>query len=172
MVTMMAAATLWAAGDWTKPVEVLHETTRCITYRAKLSGDYLVVEATLDKPWHTFAMDNKVRVSEKLGGKKALGVDKPTEIKVIDGLEVVGGWMQTTPADFSKPELRLFAYGYEGQALFVAKVKKAGAGPAKIGIRGQACTETNCRNIDVEIDVPLTAGAADVDVKPLIPVKQ
>lgn len=168
--TLLAAGLLNAA-DWTKPVEVMHEVTRCISYRAKLEGDTLLIEVKPEKGWHTFAMDNKVRVEEKLAGKKALGVDKPTEVK-ITGLEVVGGWMQTPPKDFSKPELRLYAWGFEETALLAAKVKRT-AGPIQVGIRGQSCTEVNCRNIDIAIAVP--AGGkpgAPVDLASLVPVRQ
>ena len=78
------------AGDWTMPVEVRHEVARCLSYRARLSGQYLVVQATLEPGWHTFAMDNSQRAKEKLAGKQSLGIERPTEIKVSQGLEVVG----------------------------------------------------------------------------------
>lgn len=171
LLTLLAAAALDAA-DWTKPVEVMHEVTRCISYRAKLEGDTLLVEVSPEKGWHTFAMDNKVRVEEKLAGKKALGVDKPTEIK-LTGLEVTGGWMQTPPKDFSKPDLRLYAWGFEETALLAAKVKRTG-GPVRIAIRGQSCTEVNCRNVDIAIALPAASGkpGAPADVKGLIPVRQ
>ncbi|MDX1979696.1 MAG: hypothetical protein SFV51_05460 [Bryobacteraceae bacterium] len=173
LLLVLAAAGAALAGDWTKPVEVRHETTLCVTYRAKLSGGYLVIEAAHSKPWHTYAIDNKVRAAEKLAGKKSLGIDQPTAITVSGGLEVAGGWLQTPPKDLSKPELRWFTWGFEGQSLFAAKVRKTGPGPAKIGLRGQACTEANCKNIDAEIELPLSgmAGALDVDLKALIPAK-
>ena len=67
------------AGDWTKPVEVRHEADVCVSYRARLSGDYLVVQATLEPGWHTFAMDNKRRAEEKLAGKRLLGIERSTD---------------------------------------------------------------------------------------------
>ncbi len=168
-LTICAAAALEGA-DWTKPVEVMHETTRCITYRAKIEGDTLLIEVSPEKGWHTFAMDNKVRVEEKLAGKKALGVDKPTEVK-LTGLAAAGGWKQTPPKDFSKPELRLYAWGFEEPALLAAKVKRTG-GPVTVGIRGQSCTEVNCRNIDITIAVPAAAGkGAAPDLSALIAVR-
>ena len=95
------------AGDWTMPVEVRHEVARCLSYRARLSGQYLVVQATLEPGWHTFAMDNSQRAKEKLAGKQSLGIERPTEIKVSQGLEVVGRWYQTPPKDASQARVEL-----------------------------------------------------------------
>ena len=67
-------------------------------------------------------MDNKLRAQEKLAGKRSLGIDSPTEIVFAEGLELNGPWYQSVPRDFSKPELRWYSWGFEGQALFVAKV--------------------------------------------------
>lgn len=174
MFWIVLAAGPALAADWTKPVEVRHETTLCVSYRAKLAGEYLIVEATHVKPWHTYAIDNKIRAAEKLAGKKSLGIDQPTAITVSGGYQVVGPWLQAEPKDLSKPDLRWFTWGYEGQTLFAAKVRKTGAGAAKIGIRGQACTEANCKNIDIEFDVPAAAktGALDVDLTALIPARE
>ena len=72
----------------------------------------------------------------------------------------------------SKPDLRWFSWGFEKQALFVAKVRRSGAGPAQIGIRGQACTETSCKKIDLTLSVPLTgAGTEPIDWKSLVQVR-
>lgn len=163
---------LIAFGQWTEPVHVRHDLKPCISYRAKVAGEYLLVEATLDSGWKTFAMDNQKRADERLAGKKALGIDRETSIDVAGGLAVQGGWLQTAPQDFSKPELRWFTWGYQDRALFAAKVRKAGAAPAKLTVRGQACTESVCKNIDIELDVPATSKAAlDVDLKPLVAVR-
>ena len=134
---------LMAAG-WGAPVEVRVDDEVCATYEAKLAGEELVVRVKLGKGWHTFAMDNAVRAAEALKGKKALGMD------------LAGPWKQTAPADFSKPELRIFTWGYEGEAVFVAPVKKTGE-VGKIGVKAQACTASICKNIDVKVDVG-TAG--------------
>jgi hypothetical protein len=164
------------AGDWTNPVEVRHEQSRCVSYRAKVAGEFLVIQATLEPGWHTFAMDNKQRAQEKLAGRRSLGIDLPTEIKLTGGLELAGPWYQSSPKDFSKPELRWFSWGFEAQALFVAKVRRLGAGPARIAVRGQACGEAVCKNIDVEIPVPLSgtntnANTSDIDFKTLVQVR-
>jgi hypothetical protein len=183
LATSIAGLALLGAGsflpaaetrDWSEPVEIRHEEALCVAYRARLSGDYLVVSAAHEPKWHTYAMDNKVRALEKLAGKQSLGIDKPTELTVSNGLELAGPWMQTPPKDLSQPELRLFAWAYEGEAMFVAKVKKTGPGPAKVGIRGQACSESTCKNIDVAISVPMNGSAgkrAEVELKGLLPVR-
>ncbi len=142
---------LMAAG-WGAPVEVRVDDEVCATYEAKLAGDELVVRVKLAKGWHTFAMDNAVRAAEALKGKKALGMDQPTRVILGEGLTVAGPWKQTVPVDFSKPELRIFTWGYEGEAVFVVPVKTAGV-VGKIGVKAQACTASICKNIDVKLDV-------------------
>lgn len=162
------------ASDWSEPVAVLHEHRPCVTYRAKLDGEFLLVQAKIEPGWHTFVMDNKQRSAEKLAGRQSLGVDGPTEIAVSGGLEIVGPWYQSSPKDFSKPELRWYSWGYEGEAQFATKVRRSGSGPAQIGIRGQACTETTCKNIEVAISVPVSGSvgsAPEVDLKALVPVR-
>jgi len=169
------AGAVWA-GDWTDPVAVTHELKPCVTYRARLSGSYLIVQARHETGWHTYAMDNKQRADEKLAGRQSLGIDRPTEIKLSEGLEIAGPWHQSPPKDLSKPEIRWYTWGFEDQILFVAKVRQSGAGPAKIGLRGQACTETTCKNIDVEIAVPLAGfnketEPSDIEFKGLVQVR-
>jgi hypothetical protein len=158
---------------WSDAVEVRHDDNLCLSYRAKLDGDNLIVKATIEPGWHTFAMDNKRRAEEKLAGKKSLGIDHPTEITLTGGLETAGAWRQSPPKDFSKPDLRWFSWGFEKEAVFVVKVRRSGATPAKLAIRGQACTETTCKNIDVALSVPVGKGAepSDVQLKDLIPVR-
>jgi hypothetical protein len=164
----MAAA---AAGVWTAPVEVRHEDAVCVSYQARLDGPYLLVRANVGEGWHTFAMDNQKRAAEKLAGKPALSVDKATEIAASGGLQVDGPWYQTAPRDFSRPELRWFSWGFEKQAVFAAKVRRTGA--ASLRVRGQACTETICKNIDVTIPLPAGANSAgaELDLKQLVAVR-
>jgi hypothetical protein len=147
-------------GEWSDAVEVRHDENLCVSYQARLDGPYLVVRATLGSGWHTFAMDNKTRAEKALGGKRSLGIDHPTEVVLSGGLETVGPWYQTPPKDFSKPELRWFSWGFEQQALFVTKVRRTG--PGRLSIRGQACTESTCKNIDVGMPAP--AGDKDSDL--------
>jgi len=161
-------------GDWTNPVEVRHDVQKCVSYRARQTGDFLVIQATHEAGWHTYAMDNKLRAQEKLAGKRSLGIDRPTEIVLAEGLELAGSWYQSVPKDLSKPELRWYTWAFDGQALFVAKVRRVGAGPARVAVRGQACAESTCKNIDLAISVPLAGartGASDIDIKALIQVR-
>ena len=160
-------------GDWSNPVEVRHDVQKCVSYRAKLDGDFLVVQATHEPGWHTYAMDNKLRAQEKLAGKRSLGIDSPTEIVFAEGLELDGSWHQSVPKDLSKPELRWYSWGFEGQALFVAKVRRMRVGPASLAVRGQACSDAICKNIDVTISVPLGGNTvkADIDLKSLVQVR-
>lgn len=163
-----------AGAEWSKPAEIVVDDAICATYRARVdSNGLLLVRLTLADGWHTFAMDNGVRAAEKLAGKKALGVDKPTSIAVTGGLTVDGPWMQPPLKDFSKPELRIYSWGFERQALFAAKVKRGGESRAELRIQGQACTETICKNIDKTLDLDLTAaaGPAEAEASQLTPIR-
>ena len=83
-------------------------------------------------------------------------------------------WLQSPPKDFSKPEMRWFSWGFEREALFVVKVRRAGTTPARLALRGQACTEITCKNIDVELSVPLpkeSTSGTETNLKNLIPVR-
>jgi hypothetical protein len=161
-----------AAGDWSEPVHVLHELKPCVTYRARFDGDLLVIEAALQPGWKTFTMDNVERAAEKLAGKPSLGIDQPTQIRLGSDLELAGAWNQSQPKDFSKPALRWFSFGFENQAVFAARVRRSGSRPSEIGIRGQACTETTCKNVDVSLTVPPSSGGAQsLDLKTLVAVR-
>jgi hypothetical protein len=174
VVCLAAFAFLAEAGDWTAPVEVQHEHQTCISYRARWAGGVLVVEAAIAPGWHTFAMDNKQRQQEKLAGKPSLGIELPTQITLADGLTAQGPWYQTEPKDFSKSEIRWYSWGFERQAVFAVKAKRSGPGPARIGVRAQACTESICKNVDVTLQAPLTdapAGGPGVDFGALTRVR-
>jgi len=163
-------ASLGSAADWSQPAEVRHEDAVVISYTARVDGPYLVVRANLGKGWHTFALDNVQRVEEKLAGKKALSMDRSTEIGVT-GVQVEGPWYQSPPKDFSRPELRMFSFGYDRDVIFAAKVRPPGPGSVKLRIRGQACTETVCKNIDVPLTVaipPKPGAAAEVKLHDLV----
>jgi len=170
---LLAWAAGWLfAGNWSTPVEVRHEDALCVSYEARIDGPYLVVRTTVGPGWHTFALDNKRRAEEKLAGQPALSVDRPTEIVALSGLATTAPWYQTAPKDFSRPELRMFSWGFDRAAVFAAKARRT-AGPAKLAIRGQACTETVCKNIDVTVTVPVPAkpGPAEIDLKNLVPAR-
>jgi DsbC/DsbD-like thiol-disulfide interchange protein len=171
----MRIAALFAAcafaGDWTAPTEIRSDEDVVVSYRARLDGDHLLIAVALKPGWHTFVMDNKIRADEKLAGKKALGADRPTSITLTGGLETNGPWRQSPPQDFSKPELRIFTWGYEKEGLFAVPVKRAGA-KARAAIRAQACTEAICREINTAIEVAVDAPAnSSVDLSKLIQVR-
>jgi hypothetical protein len=161
------------ASEWSPPAEVRHDDKLVMTYRAKWDGEFVIVRAAIQPGWHTFVMDNKQRQQEKLAGKPSLGIEKSTEISVEDGLTVIGPWLQSTPKDLSKPEIRWFTWGFEGDAVFAAKARRKGSAPAVVEVRGQACAADICKNIDVSLAVPTAAtkSAPDVDVKSLVPVQ-
>jgi hypothetical protein len=75
----------------------------------------------------------------------------------------VGPWYQSQPKDFSRPELRWFSWGFEQQTLFVTKVRRSGTGSAHMALRGQACTATTCKNIDVAMSFPFADTGTDTD---------
>jgi len=171
VVSVLAASTVEAA-EWTQPVEVRHDTKRVLSYQARWDGDVVVVRAQIEPGWHTFVMDNEIRQKEKLAGKPSLGVEKSTEITVADGLSVTGTWLQSQPKDFSKPELRWFTWGFEREAIFAAKARRTGSGPARVEVRGQACFSDVCKNIDVALTVPLAdAKPSGVDLNTLVRVR-
>ena len=162
---LLLFASLACAADWSQPAEVRYEDALVISYSARVDGPYLVVRANIGQGWHTFALDNVQRVEEKLAGKPALSMDRSTEI-AVSGLQVEGPWSQSPPKDFSRPELRMFSFGYDHDAIFAVKVLPAGAVSATLRIRGQACTETVCKNINVPLTVAVPAKlAASADLK-------
>lgn len=160
--------------DWSPTVDVIHDETICLRYQARIEGDYLVVRAKIAPGWHTFAMDNKVRATERLAGKRSLGQDKPTSITLTGPVAGTGAWYQSEVKDFSKPEQNWFSWGFENEAFFATKLKAAtGPEPLTLTIKGQTCSENTCKNIDV----PLTLAGAKVGTASsppagLVPVRQ
>lgn len=169
---LVFAASSWA-GDWTEPVGVGLGDEHAVNYRAKLDGEYLVVEATQMSGWHTYAMDNERRAKDALKGKPSLGIDAPTQITVSGALAVAGPWRQSAPHDYSKPQMRWYSWGYDAPALFAAKAMQTGAGSGEIVVRGQACDDKRCKNIDVTLSVPADGlgGAPTLDLGALVPVQ-
>jgi hypothetical protein len=173
VMVILGVAHAASPAQWSNAVEVRQDESLCLSYQARLDGPFLVVRAALEPGWHTFSMDNRQRAEEKLAGKKSLGIDHPTEIVLTGGLEAAGPWYQSPPKDFSRPELRWFSWGFERQALFVTRIRRIGEGPARIAIRGQACTETTCKNIDIAMSLPLVKTGADpseIKLKDLVQV--
>ncbi len=173
---MLTTSAFALAGEWSKPVDVIFNQKPCLSYRARLNGPYLTVEATIAPGWHTFAMDNAKRAAEKLEGRKALSQDLPTQITVSGGIASEGPWFQSPPKDFSRPALRWYSWGFDDHALFMVKVRRSGDGAALVAISGQVCTETTCKKVDLSIPLPsedLLGGsiAANPDLSSLIQVR-
>ena len=163
MTTTILLLALAGADTWGPPAVVTFDEKPCVTYRAQLAANgTLLLAVKLETGWHTFTMDNDKRATAKLAGKKALGADKPTEVLALAGLEVKGPWKQSPPKDFSQPELRIFSWGFEKEALFAAPAALSG-GPASVRVKAQACTATVCKNIDITVEVAKSeASAADL----------
>ena len=174
-ILLLMAGLAASAAEWSKPVDVLVDDVVCASYKARVDAEgRLTVSLTLAEGWHTFAMDNSIRANEKLAGKKALGMDRPTSFAVSGGLAVDGPWMQPALMDFSKPELRIYSWGFEKSAVFAAKVKRVGSEKvARIGIKAQACTPAICKDIskELELDLGLAAGPAEAGVAALSAVR-
>jgi hypothetical protein len=132
-----------------------------------------VVRASVGQGWHTFALDNVQRVHEKLAGKPALSLDKSTEI-IAASLHLDTPWHESAPKEFSRPELRMYSFGYDREAVFAAKLRPGTSGSAKLQIRGQACTDTVCKNVDVSLTVTVPAKlatASEVKLGDLVPAR-
>jgi len=147
---------------------VTHDDQPCVNLSGTSARGYLAVEVKLAPGWHTFTMDNDKRAAAKLAGKKALSSDKPTQLQP-EGVEITGPWLQTQPKDFSQPDLRIFSWGFEGEAKFVAPTR-ASADTVRVRIKGQACTQTVCKNVDVvaEAVVLKSGGFSGVNGRPNI----
>ena len=170
---MIPLLLLFIAQDWSPAVEVIHDETICLKYQARIDGDVLLVRAQIAPGWHTFAMDNKIRATERLAGKRSLGQDKPTSIAVSGSITPTGGWYQSEVKDFSKPEQNWFSWGFENEVVFAVRLAGAGGGEAVLVMKGQTCSESTCKNIDATLTL---AGVKLSPAKPmpkaLIPVRQ
>ena len=77
---------LWAVSSSRAPaqqadagVQVWLDDMHAVSYRARVEGDWLVVEATYEPGWHTYSMDNVIRAREK-SGKLRPETELPTVI--------------------------------------------------------------------------------------------
>ncbi|MEM6690987.1 MAG: hypothetical protein AAF664_16285 [Planctomycetota bacterium] len=121
-----------------------------IRYRAFIYQDYLVVEAKHEKEWHSYAIDNEKRALTALKGRASLGIEKGTTFELPESIQTDGPWLQPSPKDFSKPEIRWYTYGFDGVVYFARKIKKSDQ-PFSFKITGQACSGDLCRSINVEL---------------------
>jgi hypothetical protein len=174
---LLLLASSAGAQSWTEPVEVRSGMQRCVTYRAALQGEYLVIEAVHEPSWHTYAMDNVQRATRQLAGQPSLGVELPTEIELGAGLTAVAPWYQSTPKDLSRPDIQWYTWGFEGRARFVVKVRQTGMTETTLRIRGQVCDSSSCLSVDVSLPVRLsqavTAAPTDkLDMDGLVVVQE
>ncbi len=163
----VAAMDAWA-GEWTEPKPSLHRGAITITYRARLAGDWLIVEATHAPHWHTYAMDNLQR-AQKATGKEAPETELPTRIDVSGGLKAVGAWKQSAPKDLTKLDIQWYSWGFEGTARFATKVERTGGAEAVITVNAQSCDETSCSMVrELKITLPVPATETDGDSAAMI----
>ena len=129
-------------------VQVWLDDMQAVSYRARVEGDWLVVEATHEPGWHTYSMDNVIRAREK-SGKMRPETELPTVITPLDGLTIQGDWRQSPPLDLSTPDIRWYTWGFEDTARFGARVEQTEDGKeAIVTIRAQACNASACQIVD------------------------
>ena len=166
MIIVLLVALLPVAGTsddpgWSKEVVVRQGVAPVVRFQARVAGDYLIVKAKHKMGWHTYAMDNELRATKALKGKRSLGIEQGIDIQVERGLEPDDRWLQTKPQDFSQPELRWFTYGFDETALFACRVNKVTSDQVILRIRGQACSGETCCQVNVAIE--LQAASQPVD---------
>ena len=139
-----------------------------VTYRARIEGDWLVVEALHEPGWHTYAMDNMTRAADATG-KTDPETELPTRITPSADLELQGPWRQTEPIDLSDPEILWYTWGFEERSFFAARVERAEAG-AWVAVDAQACTDKLCAMVE-DLRVPVvTSGTRSIDPATLVAV--
>lgn len=170
-----ACVCAWSS-EWTEPVEVHQRITPVVSYRAKLDGDILLIEAKHAPGWHTYAMDNIERACARTG-KQSPETELPTVIRTSGALTAVGPWYQTKPKDLSQEEIKWYTWGFEGVSLFAAKVRIGDGEDLKVIIDAQACNASSCKMIrNVLLSFPVPPHSAEgpatstFDLGELVPV--
>ncbi len=152
-------------------VQVWLDDMQAVSYRARVEGDWLVVEATHEPGWHTYSMDNVIRAREK-SGKMRPETELPTVITPLGGLTIQGDWRQSPPLDLSTPDIRWYTWGFEGRSYFAVRVGKVTL-PSSVQIDAQACTDELCAMVEalvVPVDSSETDGQGSVDPESLVVV--
>ena len=165
-LSVVAVPVSWTS-EWSENAEVRQRLTAVVTYRAKLEGNVLIVEATHGEGWHTYAMDNIERARKK-SGKESPETELPTRLDVAGGLALDGAWYQTDPKELSQLDIKWYTWGWDSVARFAAKVKRVSGDPATITINGQACNASLCSMVDgVTLTLPVPSaedfGSAESD---------
>ena len=152
-------------------IQVWLDDVPAVTYRARVEGNWLVVEATHEPGWHTYSMDNVIRAREKTG-KENPETELPTVITPLDGLTIQGDWRQSQPVDLSTPDIRWYTWGFEGRSYFAARIDEASS-PSSVQIDGQACTDALCAMVEalvIPVETKGSAHAESVDLDTLVVV--
>ena len=166
------------ADEWSEGAKVRYRERVVVSYRAKLDGNILVIEASHAPEWHTYAMDNVMRARRK-SGRASPSTELPTQIELSGGLKVMGDWFQSKPNDLSQPELRWYTWGFGSIARFAAKVVRVDGARATLTINGQACNATSCSRIDdlaISLALPsrkefaASAAKSSIDLSQLVEV--
>lgn len=168
LAALLLSANAAFAGEWTQETKVIRRGTIVVSYRAKLEGDVLLVEARHAPMWHTYSMDNPLR-AQKATGKERPDTELPTRFEV-SGLELIAPWYQTQPKDMTQKEISWYTWGFEGTARFATKVGRvAGASSeATITINAQACDASSCQMVqNVIVTLPLTNNETKTNANPL-----
>jgi hypothetical protein len=176
---------VWTEGDagWSKEIAAYHGREEVVRFRARIERGYIIIRATHQDGWHTYAMDNELRAAEALQGKTSLGIEQGIEIKAVSGLELEQAWLQTAPQDLSTPQLRWFTYGFDKQAYFACRIQRVTADQATLRVTGQACNGDTCSKVDVQLELDTTLAAtkrqtppsverAELPRKGLVPVRK
>ena len=145
-LSVVVVPVAWTS-EWSESAEVRRRLTTVVSYRAKLEGDVLIVEATHGEGWHTYAMDNVERARKK-SGKQSPETELPTRLNVSGGLALDGAWYQTDPKELSQLDIKWYTWGWDSVARFAAKVRRVSGEPAVITINGQACNASLCSMVD------------------------
>jgi len=183
LLILLLAPALAFAGDWVEGKPVMYRGEIAMTYRAQLSGDWLIIEAKHNPEWHSYAMDNLQR-ARKATGKEAPETELPTRIDVSGGLKLAGAWKQTAPQDLSKLDIQWYSWGFMDTARFAVNVERTGGADATVTINAQSCNATSCsmvRDLKITLPVPaeksveapteLLTGLTDVDIVTPFPAR-
>ena len=171
LLGLLGGSTSTLQGQDESGVKVWLDDMHAVTYRARIEGEWLVVEASHEPGWHTYSMDNVVRAREK-SGKKRPETELPTVVTPRGGLTIRGEWRQSPPVDLSTPEIRWYTWGFEGRSFFAARIDET-AEPASIQIDAQACTDSQCAMVEaleVPVDSSETGSSWSVDPDSLVVV--
>jgi len=143
---------------WSEPDYVRKGNAKIVRYRAAIANGHLLVEAAHEPGWHSYAMDNAKRsAAASKGGPAAAGSHElPTVIATPSDLAVDGGWKQTPPTDYSKPDIHWYTYGFSGTSYFALPLKELPGKAFKVSITSQVCDAESCAGtFDLELEVPI-----------------